>query len=114
MSDWERIVNTDDELLVKAWHGPNYPAYAYERTLDEFLEYNKDSGWDESDLRDYFEQDKTKDGTIWTIETSCHYESVGWGSTEEDAWFSAADSIRYGTDDEYIIKALDDYLEVQP
>ena len=111
MNDAERIANTDDATLVRAWNGPNYPPYVHERTLEEFLEYNKDSGWDEPTLRDYFEQSKTDDDTVFTIETSADYEALGWGSNEEDAWFSAAESIRYGTEDENIIAALDDYFE---
>ena len=109
MNDAERIANTDDETLVRAWQGPNYTPYVHERTLDEFLKYNKYSGWDEPTLCDYFEQDKTENDTVFTIESCYAYESLGWGETEEDAWFSAAESIRYGTEDENIVAALDDY-----
>ena len=107
MNDAERIANTDDETIVRAWHANN--VYVHERTLEEFLDYNKDAGWDEETLRGYFEQMRTEDDTVFTVESGDCYEALGWGDTEEDAWFSAADSIRYGTEDENIIRALDIY-----
>ena len=102
-----RVLNAPDRDLVKAWHG--YGCTAQQRNWDDFHCYNVGE-WQEQTI-DIFRHNAPEGmgSKVWTIEAEGEYHAEGVGSTEDEAWHDAAETIRCGTEDENIIRALDAY-----